>query len=251
MMALNLSIANPGNRVSSTTFTLPILRKGDQGEMVMQLQQLLNQRGANLILDGDFGVATETAVIRFQRQQSLVPDGIVATQTWSALQQTPLIRLVDVCRYYNPATFPYQRTSLDWLQHQIDSSVFLEFLRRWNNQAELILRQGDRGPAVNEAQRLLNRKGALLLVDGIFGAATRAAVMQFQQQNGLIADGVVSAATWRELRKPNQAVLLSVLFRSYNPSLYPYQTTAVEWLQAQLSPALLTEFAKRWRNQVV
>lgn len=247
-MALNLSIAHPENQIHSVT--LPVLSKGDRGQAVLQLQQLLHQKGANLVVDGDFGLATEAAVIRFQQRQGLIPDGMVGAFTWEALlQPTPGIRLVDVCRYYNPTTFPYQRTGLDWLQHQIDSIIFLEFLRRWNNQAELILRQGDRGPAVSEAQRLLNSKGASLVVDGGFGGATKAAVIHFQQYCGLIADGVIGSTTWRELRKPNQAVLLSVLFRSYNPSLYPYQTTAVEWLQAKLSAALLDEFAKRWRNQ--
>jgi len=47
------------------------------------------------------------------------------------------------------------------------------------------LRQGDSGAAVSELQQLLNAKGINITVDGVFGNATRAAVVQFQQQNGL------------------------------------------------------------------
>jgi hypothetical protein len=55
---------------------------------------------------------------------------------------------------------------------------------------------GDRGSDVEDLQNLLNHKlGIDLDVDGIFGAATRAAVMEFQRRNNLIVDGVVGPAT--------------------------------------------------------
>jgi peptidoglycan hydrolase-like protein with peptidoglycan-binding domain len=36
--------------------------------------------------DGIFGSATEAALRQFQRDNGLVPDGIVGPQTWTALQ---------------------------------------------------------------------------------------------------------------------------------------------------------------------
>jgi len=59
---------------------------------------------------------------------------------------------------------------------------------------------GSRNAAVREAQeRLLalgfDSKG----VDGIFGAATRAAVMAFQKSRGLVADGIIGPKTWAAL----------------------------------------------------
>ncbi len=49
------------------------------------------------------------------------------------------------------------------------------------------------------AQTQLNKYGANLVVDGVFGAGTRASVVAFQNSRGLPATGTVDAATWREL----------------------------------------------------
>jgi peptidoglycan hydrolase-like protein with peptidoglycan-binding domain len=63
------------------------------------------------------------------------------------------------------------------------------------------LRAGDGRPIlVALVQSRLNHIGSLPLVeDGRFGAETRAAVQSFQQQRGLVADGIVGAATWSRL----------------------------------------------------
>lgn len=51
---------------------------------------------------------------------------------------------------------------------------------------------GDRGPEVKELQETLNRVlGLDLDADGIFGAATRAAVMEFQRKRGLPITGAL------------------------------------------------------------
>ena len=55
------------------------LKKGDKGDGVRWLQQTLNRRGYNLVVDGSFGNATEKAVKDFQTK-TLV-DGIVGVQT--------------------------------------------------------------------------------------------------------------------------------------------------------------------------
>ena len=61
------------------------------------------------------------------------------------------------------------------------------------------LRVMDRGPAVRRLQELLNARGAELTADGIFGVMTRDAVVRFQADNGLDADGIVGPLTWRAL----------------------------------------------------
>ncbi|MFV0367795.1 MAG: peptidoglycan-binding domain-containing protein [Hyphomicrobiaceae bacterium] len=52
-----------------------------------------------------------------------------------------------------------------------------------------ILRRGDNGDDVKKLQELLNELGYELTVDGDYGRGTKAAVRDFQQKNGLGADG--------------------------------------------------------------
>jgi len=68
--------------------TKPVLREGDQGAAVRELQMLLKAHLPNrheLTIDGDFGRKTQQAVTTFQRQAHLQADGIVGTNTWRAL----------------------------------------------------------------------------------------------------------------------------------------------------------------------
>ena len=63
-----------------------------------------------------------------------------------------------------------------------------------------VLKTGSRGAEVKEVQRRLKNWGYYSgSVDGVFGAGTRAAVIRFQQKNGLKADGVVGKATYQAL----------------------------------------------------
>lgn len=59
----------------------------------------------------------------------------------------------------------------------------------------VVLRVGDRGPAVAELQRALG-----VADDGAFGPETLRAVMSFQERAGLPVDGVVGYRTWTALR---------------------------------------------------
>ena len=64
-----------------------------------------------------------------------------------------------------------------------------------------MIRQGSTGVAVQELQQKLNNGGATppLVVDGIFGSKTRAAVVAFQNAHGLDADGIVGPLTWGQI----------------------------------------------------
>ncbi|MCA1703979.1 MAG: peptidoglycan-binding protein [Actinobacteria bacterium] len=65
--------------------TVPMLRLGDRGAEVRQLQEKLNGHGAGLDPDSDFGPATDRAVRKFQRATKLEVDGIVGPATWDRL----------------------------------------------------------------------------------------------------------------------------------------------------------------------
>ncbi|MGB2135616.1 MAG: peptidoglycan-binding domain-containing protein, partial [Flavobacteriales bacterium] len=51
-----------------------------------------------------------------------------------------------------------------------------------------VLQRGDYGPKVHALQAQLNIHGARLKPDGVYGPATRNAVIAFQRKHGLVAD---------------------------------------------------------------
>jgi len=58
---------------------------------------------------------------------------------------------------------------------------------------------GSSGDAVFAVQRLINKFGYNISVDGIFGAKTNQAVKDFQTKYGLQVDGIVGPETWKAL----------------------------------------------------
>lgn len=58
---------------------------GSKGDDVKKLQELLNQNGYSLDVDGSFGPKTRAAVEDYQTRNNLKVDGIVGTNTWGAL----------------------------------------------------------------------------------------------------------------------------------------------------------------------
>ena len=68
-----------------------VLRSGDQGEQVRQIQYYLavlayfDDELPLLALNGTFDAQTEATVRAFQRQQGLAEDGIVGRDTWNAI----------------------------------------------------------------------------------------------------------------------------------------------------------------------
>lgn len=75
------AIQRPAIDMDDTT-----LRRGDEGAAVKALQRALIDVGFELTVDGDFGPATQRAVLDWQRQRKLVMDGIVGRVTWQSLR---------------------------------------------------------------------------------------------------------------------------------------------------------------------
>jgi peptidoglycan hydrolase-like protein with peptidoglycan-binding domain len=124
-----------------------------------------------LAADGIFGPATQNAVIAFQRLFGLSADGVIGPITWNAIV-TQYNRLPTSPPITSP---PYPGTPL---------------------------RQGSTGENVRVLQTYINRLAdrnssvPRVTVDGIFGPATRAAVIAAQRALGLAADGIVGPITW-------------------------------------------------------
>lgn len=75
-----------GKVVSNTvTIELSVLRKGSKGEQVKTLQRLLNAFGHNLVVDGDFGSKTYSALTSYQKVNKLEADGICGIKSWESL----------------------------------------------------------------------------------------------------------------------------------------------------------------------
>lgn len=63
----------------------PTVRQGNTGTRVQVVQHLLNSRGQNLVVDGQFGAVSVNAAKAFQRSKGLVADGVVGPVTWPLL----------------------------------------------------------------------------------------------------------------------------------------------------------------------
>ena len=143
--------------------TWPVVRNGDSGENVRTVQYLLNEHGATLIVDGDFGPLTTTAVEQFQGPHGLVSDGVVGDDTWPAL-------IVEVASGATGA-------AVSAIQSQLNARI------------ERVAVNGDFGPETDGLIR--NFQGDLgLAVDGIVGPHTWDALVS----GGLGSTGAAAAA---------------------------------------------------------
>jgi peptidoglycan hydrolase-like protein with peptidoglycan-binding domain len=77
------------------------------------------------------------------------------------------------------------------------------------NTGQPTISSGASGDAVFRLQRALRRTPNLSLVlDGVFGPATEAAVRDFQEGAGLVVDGIVGPLTWAALPDGRQMPIL-------------------------------------------
>jgi peptidoglycan hydrolase-like protein with peptidoglycan-binding domain len=145
------------------------LRHGSLGSAVKKLQQAIIDAGVTLRggADGIFGPATERALKSFQASQGLPANGVVDEATLSALG--------------NPKA-PVRTGG--------GSSTS-------GTAADGFAAYGEHGARVTALQSALVDAGVPLRggVDGDFGPATSAAVMEFQQRRGLPVTGKIDAAT--------------------------------------------------------
>ena len=74
------------NTQEDTDVKLPVLNRGDYSESVKSMQSLLNLRGSyGLVVDGDFCIKSEMALLDFQTKNLLVADGYCGDKTWAKL----------------------------------------------------------------------------------------------------------------------------------------------------------------------
>lgn len=165
------------------------LRRGSSGPNVVVIQTALNRIAQNYpaipkvpSVDGIFGSRTEASVIAFQEIFGLTPDGIVGPGTW-----------YELVRLYTAVT------SLSELRSQGQQFYAIN----WSPPNGLAV--GDSGEKVRLLQYMLSVLSEYipeippLSIDGIYGPATRSAVLAAQRRFRLPETGTVGAQTWDEI----------------------------------------------------
>ena len=185
------------------------LRRGTSGPSVVAIQVELNRISQSYpaipkipSVDGIFGAQTEASVRKFQEIFNLTPDGIVGPATWYAL-----------VRLYTAVT----RLS------ELRSQGQRFYANSWANTNPI--QQGDSGVRVEHLQYMLSVLSSYIpeippvTVDGIFGTATRNAVLAAQRRFGLPQTGIVNYDTWDEIYDQFSGIE-TVSFR--DPEDFPY-----------------------------
>ena len=165
------------------------LRRGSSGPNVVVIQVALNRISQNYpaipkipAVDGIFGSRTESAVRAFQQIFGLSADGIVGPATW-----------YEIVRLYTAVT------QLAELRSQGQQFYAIN----WSPPNALA--PGDSGEKVRLLQYMLSVLSTHipsippLSVDGVYGQATRAAVLAAQRRFGLPETGTVGPQTWDEI----------------------------------------------------
>ncbi len=87
-------------------------------------------------------------------------------------------------------------------QFQKDRNLIVDGIvgsQTWEALLPPTIGQGSSGDDVERLQMTLNEMGYFLVVDGIFGSNTEAAVKGFQNNSRLEVDGIVGPLTWYAL----------------------------------------------------
>lgn len=182
-----------------------VLRVGSTGSDVKRMQFYLNTVARfntsipTVSEDGIFGAATERAVKAFQTEAGLTDDGLVGRATWDALYS-------------------------EYKSIESDINTDQQYPGQYPGQS---FQQGSRGNYVRTIQFWLSIVSTKyssvpsVTADGIFGAATTAAVRAFQQYFGLTVDGIVGRGTWDKLNEVYLDTVANLVPSGQRPGTYP------------------------------
>ena len=211
----------------------PVLEKklGTQpGAYAMQV--LLNYQNYPVgTPDGLFGTGTETVLKAYQEARQLDPDGICGEKTWQSLTlEEPFEEEVLIDQngdYTTICEMGDTGNTVKQLQQRLATVYYLNVTGTYDaatdacvrayQQANGITANGNVGPItwnrlfpilklgrgskdeVRALQMLLCNQKHRVLIDGIFGTGTQAAVKAYQTLRNLTSDGIVGENTWESL----------------------------------------------------
>ncbi|MBZ9608825.1 L,D-transpeptidase family protein [Clostridium estertheticum] len=162
-----------------------ILKQGNKGSKVKEIQQKLNKFGYKLYADGDFGRLTYYAVIDFQMRNKLIKDGIVGNLTLKKLNMKPTSQSMykpPVIQKYTPKV-SVSNNSLEktinskniysstayfiWidLSHQ-RVNIFKGSNRKWNLVRSMVCSSGKSRTPTVKGNFTVGIKGSYFISDG-------------------------------------------------------------------------------------
>ena len=154
---------------------MQLIRRGDRGPAVAEVRAMLHALGllpdvaADDIGDVEYDAATERAVRAFQQHRGLAADGIVGVETY---------RVLEEARWQLGDRTLYRQVGHPFVGDDVVT------LQTW----------------------LLDRGFDVGRCDGIFGVRTEAALVEFQRNMGLKADGIFGPLTQRAIERLRRAV---------------------------------------------
>ncbi len=181
----------PDNSAGSSAPAYPgrQFSEGDYSEDLKAWQKQMGSRGYGLVGTGYFGPKTEAAVLDLQAKAGLNVVGYIGAKTWAAAWDTggsgPSDSSVPDSSGAAPA--PYTPATNE------SCSVGAATAPAWPGRQFV---DGDTARELQCFQRQLGSRGYPLTGSGFYGPATRAAVVDFQQRNGINPSGIIGPVTW-------------------------------------------------------
>ncbi len=174
------------------------LRNGSSGQAVRTLQQRLKELGYYTgTVDGDFGMATETALKAFQRNHGLTADGVAGANTMAKLNSSDAKKVTPAPEKTTSPTAKAgaYATSIPTPKQYTPSTLA---------PGSRYLQLGSTGADVKKMQNRLKELDYYYgTASGTFDEATELALMAFQKRNGLYSDGIAGQDTQNKLYENN------------------------------------------------
>lgn len=180
---------------------------GDKGKQVYELQAYLlafgYYKGQH---DGVFGLLTKNAVREYQTFNKLIVDGVAGANTYNHMRVSDqtVLKTVDKTIEEQPIIITEENDPSTAIINDKQSETLLkgeEILA-----TDILLRIGDKGSDVKLLQTKLQDLGYYSGIDGIYGNATKQAVIKYQTAHQLQVDGIAGPETIGHLQSEEEKI---------------------------------------------
>lgn len=258
------------------------LQRGDKGDAVKELQQLLKKRNCYNYdeITGYFGNATEEGVRKFQSQVGLTVDGVAGEDTLAKLKSSSTKtlksdslargmegdkvkqvqqRLKDLGLYTEPKITGFYGPKTEDAVKDFQSSVgmtadgvvgakTMQKLMATHSSSSLV--PGMKSDSVSKLQQRLKDLGYFKgNATGLYGQATQDSVKSYQKLNGLDSDGVAGKKTLTSINAKNARKYTAAKRDPKTTTTKPsrsYEDTPEQSAAGQQSGAAVVEYAKQF-----